>query len=274
MLEAEIAEALEIARHKPPYNRAGKKRSEWYLKLHLRSRKPRFVVTRVAKDDGGIYLGPVSSKAARSAVDALRDALPLNRCTRPERCHDCAFRQMGACVGADADEQRAQLQRAAAGIVGDHTTLLDGLTDRMTRLAGQERYEEAAELRDRASLLERMVWHDALARSFRDAGDIVLRIGSRMLLIRDGRLAAATTASGSAGQAAIRHLLSSALPSSFGDTRSLEHDVEVRALARWVGSNADDCELMAVSGTWCLPARAAGRPRFKAQRESERVRPR
>jgi DNA polymerase-3 subunit epsilon len=273
MLEAEIAEALEIVRHKPPYNRAGKARQEWYVKLPLRARVLRFVVTRVVKDDGSIYLGPMTSRSARSVVDAMRDAFPLNRCSRPDRCNNCAFAQMGVCESDDPEGHRGELRRVAGCIVADHGALLDAVSARMTRLARQDRYEEAGEVRDRGALLERAVWHDSVVRSFNDAGDVVIRLGTRMLLLREGRLLAAIEAGRAAGHSAVHHLRSLAEARDDRDVSTAEREAELRVLTRWLVSNPPDWELVAVSGTWCLPARAAGAPRFKvtADRRSGRI---
>ncbi|MBA3349892.1 MAG: endonuclease, partial [Actinobacteria bacterium] len=84
LLEAEVAEARAIAREKPPYNRAGKRTGEWYLKLAVNGRAAKVSSTRVLKDDGAVYAGPLASiKATRMLIDALRDALDIHRCAEP-----------------------------------------------------------------------------------------------------------------------------------------------------------------------------------------------
>lgn len=273
MLEAEVAEAEEIARARPPYNRAGKKTGEWFVKLPTKARAPKFVVTRVVKDDAALYIGPMSSRVARSIVDALRDAFPLNRCSRPEKCHGCAFGQLGTCASGSKDGHRAELRRSATALLADHGALLGALQMRMSRLARQERYEEAAEARDKGGLVERVLWHDALMRSFRDAGDVVLRIEDRLVLLRQGRLAAAVPAGVHAGGSGVHALLADAGPVPTADVPASEEEAAIRAAARWLNRNAQDCRIVHVSGTWCMPARCGEVGRFKVEQAERQVRP-
>ena len=273
MLEAEVAEAVEIARIRPPYNRAGKRTGEWFVKLPTKVRAPKFVVTRVVKEDAALYVGPMSSRVARSIVDALRDVFPLNRCAQPERCRGCAFGQLGTCSSGDRDAHRAELRRSASALLADHGAILAALQMRMSRLALQERYEEAAEARDKGGLVERVLWHDAVMRSFRDAGDVVLRVGDGLVLLRHGRLVATVAAGAHAGVTAVRALLADAGPPPKPSlVPTPEDEAAMRAAARWLGRNARDCRIVHVSGTWCMPARCGEVGRFRVERPERQVR--
>jgi len=194
LLEAEVAEARSIARDQPPYNRSGKKNSKWYLKIDVRAKTPRAHTARTAKDDGAVYLGPLpSSKLATLFLDALRDAGPLHRCSQPAKCGGCAFSEMGTCVGEQKDRHRSEVRRAARALSGEHRMVLAPLADKMLRLAAGERFEEAADLRDRAERLERSLFRCQAARALVEAGDVVVAVDNRILLIRCGRLAAGVT---------------------------------------------------------------------------------
>jgi len=164
LLEAEVAEARAIATEMPPYNRAGKRRGTWFVKLAV-GRRPRFACARVRKDDGGVYLGPFGSMGqARTLIEALQDAFRIHRCTEPSRCRGCAFGDMGTCVGSD---QRRELGAAAAAVLADHDRVFSALTTKMRRLAAAERFEEAAELRRRGAALESALIRDARVRPWR-----------------------------------------------------------------------------------------------------------
>jgi DNA polymerase III subunit epsilon len=81
-LEAEVAELRAIHADLPRFNRRSRlPRRPAFVKL-TPERFPRLSIVRVARDDGGTYLGPLPSRrVAERIVDALCDAAPIRRCT-------------------------------------------------------------------------------------------------------------------------------------------------------------------------------------------------
>ncbi len=169
-LEALVLEARLIGRHEPKYNRRGKTwRRGAYLKLDPSEAYPRLKVVRAARPgDGCVYLGPFGSSApARLAKEALEEVIPVRRCTAPMRAHTrfapCALADMGRCPapcdGRTDPERYGELVRH---LVSSLTTspggLLEALERRMAHLAEQERYEEAASVRDRLRALASALW--------------------------------------------------------------------------------------------------------------------
>jgi DNA polymerase III subunit epsilon len=161
-VEALVLEARLIRRHAPRYNRRGKAwRRYAYLKLDLAEAWPRLKVVRKVTGQGA-YLGPFgSSRAARQAKDALEEAFPIRRCTRSmgraTRFAPCALADLGRCV-APCDsritpERYEGLVRSLQHALSSPGGLLAALEGRMDRLGDQERFEEAADLRDRLSAL-------------------------------------------------------------------------------------------------------------------------
>src|SRR5581483_5223379 len=164
-LEASVLEARLIARMLPRYNRRGTRWKKYvYLKLTAEP-FPRLAVVRSPRDDGAPYLGPLpSARLARLVADAIESAVPLRRCTarvqpgRPGRDAPCAPAQLGAslcpCAGGVSEaEYGAVVARVVRGLTADPETLLEPLRARMRALAAAERFEEAADVRDRASAL-------------------------------------------------------------------------------------------------------------------------
>ena len=151
------------------------------------------------KNDGGLYLGPVSStSAARRIIEAVETVVPLRRCTgrpgRTPRSGRCVPAQLGVatcpCAGDISEEDYAAVVATArSGLTDQPGLLLHPLADRMALLAEQERFEEAAEVRDRAGAL-------AAALDRRNRIDDLRRSGLLRLLIdgtstaefNDGRL--------------------------------------------------------------------------------------
>ncbi len=163
-LEAEVAEIRLIHAHRPRHNRRSRPpKTSHFLEL-TDERYPRLSVVRTLKDRALAYLGPFRSKrAADEVMHAIWDAIPIRRChTRSgSRSGKCASAQMGLarcpCDGRlDPDSYRTVVDRLVTAMDGAPHLLLEPLAERMTRLAEEQRYEEAAWARDR---------HDALVRS-------------------------------------------------------------------------------------------------------------
>ncbi|MGH2698661.1 MAG: DEDD exonuclease domain-containing protein [Actinomycetota bacterium] len=269
MLEAEVAEARTIAAETPPYNRSGKQAATWYLKVLLRGRSPRIARARSPKRDGSIYVGPFSPKVVRSLIDALRDSGPVHRCTDPVRCHGCAFAQMNACHGGSGRSQRAELTRVALGLLTAPDLILQPLYDRMQRLARGERFEEAAEMRRRASLFERLMDHHLQALALIEAGDLVIESRGRALLIRRGRLAAALDRDGRDVASTVARLHATAggceAPRPW---MTMSERREARVIGSWLNRHASEVRLLQASRGWSLPLRARPRDRFAVRREA------
>lgn len=184
-LEALVLEARLIRDHEPRYNRRGRTwRRYAYLKLDLTEAYPRLKVVR-SPAGRGAFLGPFgSSRAAQLAKEALEEAFPIRRCTRPmgasTRFPPCALAEMGRCLapcdGRAGPERYGELVRSLVSSLTSPGGLLATLEARMRALAAEERFEEAASARDRLRALA-----EALERARRDAW----LLGARELALRD-----------------------------------------------------------------------------------------
>jgi DNA polymerase-3 subunit epsilon len=175
-LEALVLEARLIGHHEPKYNRRGKTwRRGAYLKLDPSEAFPRLKVVHTSKPaDGCLYLGPFGTSArARLAKEALEEVVPIRRCTQTMRAATrfapCALADMGRCPapcdGRINPERYGELVgRLVSSLTASPGELLGALESRMSRLADQGRYEEAALVRDRLRALA-----EALARTRQDA---------------------------------------------------------------------------------------------------------
>jgi len=158
-LEASVLELRLIRALDPRFNRQGRARGgPVWVKLTA-ERFPRLSVVRQVRPDGADYLGPLpSTRAAARVVEAVHTALPIRRCSGApgRRAARCAPAQIGRalcpCAGDLAeDEYRAVVAAVRAGWDGRPDLLLAPLARRMEVLAAGERFEEAAEVRDRAA---------------------------------------------------------------------------------------------------------------------------
>jgi len=208
-LEASVVEVRMIHDLAPRYNRRTKQwRAYAYVKLTLDEAWPRLsVVHQPRRGDGCLYLGPVGSiGTARRIASAIEEVVPIRRCTarlpvgapeRPIREGPCTAAQLGVapcpCAGAVA---RTDYQQTVAGLVealtGDPDPLLARLEVKLARLADQQRYEEAAELRDRAAALARALDRQRRYDALRGAGRIRVEMsGGAWAVIDTGVLHAA-----------------------------------------------------------------------------------
>jgi DNA polymerase III subunit epsilon len=203
-LEAAVLEVRLIHEHLPRFNRQS---TSWrryaYLKLTLGERFPRLSVVRAARDDGGLYLGPLpSSSVAHRVAEAVESVVPLRRCTkRPPRvplAAPCAPAQLGVaacpCSGAIGDADYAAIvAHAVRGLTTEPHLLLEPLACRMRELAAAERFEEAVTARDRAAALAGAIARQRRIEGLQRAGRIVLRVGGVTSELEAGRLVRAFT---------------------------------------------------------------------------------
>jgi DNA polymerase-3 subunit epsilon len=199
-LDAAVLEVRLIHRLQPRFNRQGKQWGKYsYVKLTLNERFPRLAVVRQAKADGARYLGPLpSAGAARRVVEAIETVMPLRRCTaNPAKCDrtaPCAPAQLGVatcpCSGAISEaDYRVIVDRTERGLTVDPEVLLDPLRGQMTALADAERFEEAADVRDRAEALAGALRRQRHIDQLRHAGTVVVeRPGAFRAEVRDGVL--------------------------------------------------------------------------------------
>jgi len=198
-LEAAVLEVRLIHRFEPRFNRQAKTwRAYAYLKLTA-ERFPRLSVVRTVRDDGATYLGPLpSSRAAKRVAEAIETAVPLRRCTvRPgavARSGPCAPAQLGVaccpCAGQISEAAYAAIvSKVVRGLTVEPRLLLAPLEQRMRSLASAERFEEAAEMRERAAALTAALRRQRRLESLQGAGRIVVEVPGRAgAELRQGRL--------------------------------------------------------------------------------------
>jgi DNA polymerase III subunit epsilon len=261
-LEAEVAEVRAIQEESPPYNRAGRAAARWYLKVAGRP-VIKLSPCRVPKSDGALYVGPFSArKVVCELIDALRDTVAIHRCGRPEQCTGCAFADLGTCRAHSPDPARRDLHLIAGAFAGEVDGILDLMVARMRALAAQDRFEEAAAVRDRGALFERSILGAVQTRALVDAGDIVLRVDDRAVLIRDGQLAAATTASDDVGSVLTR-LRETARSREVGAWLDAATARETRVIEAWLRRTKSDVRILHTTRGWAVHRRAAPSPRFR-----------
>jgi DNA polymerase-3 subunit epsilon len=262
-LTAEVVESRLISRILPRYNRAGTRADKYcYVRLDVDTAWPRLAIV---KDPArtGLHLGPLPSRTmATLVIEALHSALPLRRCaTRlpasyvaPVGASPCTAAQMGVaqcpCAGlCDATTYAAAVAIATQAMTGDVTAVEVRLRDRMSDLAGAQRFEEAAMVRDRLSALLGAAKRDRLVSALRAAGRVHVRSNSATWIIDAARLVDVTV-DGAVGRA-----LPVDPPAAPVDGRPIarEHADEALCLARYLEQHAAALDVVECTGEWLFP---------------------
>ena len=273
-LEARVRELRLIAAHKPKYNRRSRhpEKVSW-LKLTVEP-WPRLSLVRKVAEDGADYLGPFASRrTAEKCVAALHEAFPIRQCTDRLPLHPsrsaCALAEMGRCLapcdGSVSTQQYADLvSRVRDAVRSDPDALVEAITRRMTRLAEQERFEEAGVHRERLSAFVRAAARTQRLGSLAGCSELVAarREDDRrwaVHVVRHGRLAAAgiIPAGAHAGDW-VRQLRDSAetvVPGP-GPTPAATAE-ESEQVLRWL--EQPGVRLVHVEGEWACPLRGATR---------------
>jgi DNA polymerase-3 subunit epsilon len=210
--------------------------------------------------------------------------VPLRRCTLSigarKRVSACILLELRRCSGpctgqADADGYAghvATLIRCLDG--GDPEPLLAPLREKMRRYAAEQRYEQAALVRDRLEALRRALDDRRRLATVRAAGELVLATphprGRELTVLRHGQLVSVTVAP--AGEATLP-ATDDPGPASFPPPRHLAD--ELRLVARWLDQVAGEAEVVAVSGTLASPAFGGGalQVRYDPRRQRHLVPP-
>lgn len=201
-ITAEVIEQRLIARMLPRFNRQGTRADKYcYVKLDIDQPWPRL---SVVKNPGrhGLHLGPLPSRTmAHLVVEALHGAVPLRRCTQrlgrnftpADDAPVCSAAQLGValcpCSGtADAAEYAWAVEVVRRAITGDPTVVVDRLHDKMRALALQQRFEEAATLRDRLQALLGAVKRHRLVETLRSADRAQITVDGTTWIVEHARL--------------------------------------------------------------------------------------
>ncbi|MDH3213984.1 MAG: excinuclease ABC subunit UvrC [Myxococcales bacterium] len=235
-----------IKRHKPPFN-VRLRDDKQYLALRLDPEEtwPRLTEVRGFRRDGAQYFGPyTSSVSMHNAVSNLRRIFPLRSCREAvfrdyaRRGRPCIEYEMkrcaGPCCGLVDEAAYAELVRGTALFLrGRSTELADRLRDRMRRAASEECFEEAAQLRDRLTAIERTVERQQIVAERpvdRDVFGLARRGGEievQALHVRDGRVVSAQSYGFSDVRIDDGEVMGSFLGQYYGLGRARELPVEV-----------------------------------------------
>jgi len=167
-VEALILEANLIKKLKPRYNVSLKDDKSYPYIVITNEPYPRVFVTRHIRKDGSRYFGPYTDvKNVRAALRTIRHIFMIRSCNyfidedmitkrKIRVCLDYHIKKCeGPCEGLVSREKyNAMIAQVAALLQGRTSSLIGSLTEEMESLAGQMKFEEAAQIRDRIKGLQ------------------------------------------------------------------------------------------------------------------------
>jgi excinuclease ABC subunit C len=166
-MEALALENNLIKRHKPAYNvRLRDDKNHPYLKLTLAEEYPRLYVVRRPGEDGNAYGGPyIPASLGRKTAGLVRKLFGIRSCKealngrRPRPCLQYQIKRcIAPCVAeiCSLDRYRQSCDDARLFLEGRTEEVVKRLRVEMEQASGEDRFEEAASLRDQVRALERL----------------------------------------------------------------------------------------------------------------------
>jgi len=164
--EALVLENSLIKRHKPHYNILLKDDKGYpFIRVDTESAYPRMSVVSHSGKDKARYFGPYGGRGQTFEIIAtISKALRLPDCSRrfPRdigKARPCLNYHMGHCAGwclpdSSAEDYRRSMEQALMILEGKSAELIEKLKAQMEKAAGELRFEQAAELRDRLRAIE------------------------------------------------------------------------------------------------------------------------
>ncbi len=200
--EALALEATLIQRHRPPYNvRLVDDSSYLYIKI-TNETYPKVTLTRKVLPDGAWYRGPFpNAQAVRQTLKEARKAFPWCAYPEPGAKHSrpCFAFHIGLCSGICAratslEEYQRNFVRLKKFLDGDTKEVIQSLEERMKSLSDEQKYEQAAVIRNRIDAIKRTMTPQDVATPSDETADvfgIAFRGGHgniALLQVRHGRI--------------------------------------------------------------------------------------
>lgn len=161
--EAFLLEASLIKKYKPRFNiRLKDDKSYPYLRVSLADDYPRLYLSRKLQGDPREYFGPfTSSLSVRETIKFLNRSFQIRDCKDHDfknRKRPCMTHQIGRCTAPcvkliSKEDYAKDISMAVRFLNGKNKSILSSIEKKMKIAAKEERFEEAARLRDSATAL-------------------------------------------------------------------------------------------------------------------------
>lgn len=268
ILEAEVRELRLIGQFQPRFNRRSRFQTRAIAAKLTQDDFPRLSQVRGVHhlERSESWLGPFSSRdEATLAIEALYEVFPIRQCNSRitlksmRSASPCALLDLekcGApCIGLQSTENYASIAaEVASAIENDARILLQKLRERMRKLSLNERFEEAALVRNRMGAFAKGAARSQRINSLTDIKEFIVarKIGSEweIFLIQSGRLIASRITNSPWLEIEKIRALSEELEPSGKSLPASTHE-EVELILRFLNNN--EIEILYTSEPWQSP---------------------
>ena len=206
-MEALALENNLIKRHQPFYNvRLRDDKNHPYLKLTLKEEYPRLYVVRRPGEDGNAYGGPyIPASLGRKTAGLVRKLFGIRSCKEAlngRRPRPCLQHQIKRCIApcvaelCSLERYRSACEDARLFLEGRTEEVSKRLREQMATAAGDERFEQAASLRDQMQALQRLEAPQKITTTEIEERDVFAahvegeRAAVQVFFVRDGKVVA------------------------------------------------------------------------------------
>lgn len=159
-IEALLLESQWIKKLQPKYNVMWKDDKNYLYVVITKEKLPRVLIVH-REDLPGDYIGPfVDSSALKKTLKLLRKIFPYYTIAHHPKGR-CPWCHLHLCPGSELNgiKYHKDLQRLRAVLQGKKTSVLTAIKREMQEASRSQDYEKAAQLRDNASALEKILSH-------------------------------------------------------------------------------------------------------------------
>lgn len=205
--EALVLEHTWITEFQPPFNVQFKDDKSYpYLAVTLRDEAPRLIITRNDRIRGARYFGPYPKVwLVKEMTALLQQAFPIRTCNDADyrravqSGRPCLAGQIGRCFGPcsgliSVEDHRERVNELVGFLAGGDDRTLRRLQRSMRDAAAEQRYEEAARLRDQVAAVEHVMERNSVALGLDVDADVFglrsdeLSAAAHQFIIRGGRI--------------------------------------------------------------------------------------
>lgn len=205
--EALVLEHTWITEFQPPFNVQFKDDKTYpYLAVTLREEAPRLIITRNDKIKGARYFGPYPKVwLVKETTALLQQAFPIRTCNDADykramqSGRPCLAGQIGRCHGPcsgtiGVEAHRERVNELVSFLAGGDDRTLKRMQRMMRDAAAEQRYEDAARLRDQVTAVEHVLERNSVALGLDVDADVFgfksdeLSAAAHQFIIRGGRI--------------------------------------------------------------------------------------
>ncbi len=266
ILEAEIRELRLIGSVQPRFNRRSRFQNKAYVLRLTGDDFPRISLTKGLKNINidESWIGPFSSRdEALAAQTGIYETFPIRQCTpritlkSMREASPCALLDLGKCgapcIGLQSSESyKTVVTELRHALEIDSRSIFSRLDSKMKDLALSERFEEAAEVRNRLLSLIKGISRSQRILSLKRIRTLIVALPLddhyEVARIESGRLIATRKATGENLDGAIKDLRDISISNLVPESPSHE---EIEILLRFL--NQSDIKVFEVSDEWVSP---------------------